>query len=175
MRQLTLYPGKLLMSVLTALLLISSGCEKLDEDEADPGSGGSPSLNLSCSTGSLPTNFQCIKGPTGLFATTTYKIPEVIGSWDSDDFDFCVTYSSNGTGVIRYKQSGFSSGSTQNIKWGAMVNSKGELLISSVGTVMIVHQSTSSTPVDPQIVSLSFLRSTKQWYGFDLKKVSSCN
>jgi hypothetical protein len=175
MLQPTLSPRKLLTSLLIALATISSGCEKLDEDEADPGSGGSPSLNLTCSSGSLPTNFQCIKGPTGLSTTTTYKIPEVIGSWNSDDYDFCVTYSSNGTGVIKYKPSSFSPGSTQNIKWGAMVNSKGELLISSVGTVMIVHQSTSSTPVDPQIVGLSFLRSTKQWYGFDLKKVSSCN
>jgi hypothetical protein len=167
-------PRKLLTSALVVLLLVIIGCEKEDEEPGSGGSGGSSSLNLSCS-GTMPTNYQCIKGPTGLSTTTTYKIPEVYGSWNSNSYDFCVTYSSNGTGVIKYKASGFNPGSTQNIKWGAMVNSKGEILTSSQGTISIVHQSTSSTPVDPQIVMLTFYRSSGQWYGFDLKKVSSCN
>jgi hypothetical protein len=173
MLQSSSFARHLLTSALFVLLLVVIGCEKEDEDPGS-GSGGSSSLNLSCS-GTMPTSYQCIKGPTGLSTTTTYKIPELYGSWNSNDYDFCVTYASNGTGVIRYKPSGLSPGSTQNIKWGAMVNSKGELLVSSVGTISVVHQSTSSTPVDPQIVMLTFYRSTSQWYGFDLKKVSSCN
>ena len=137
----------------------------------DPGNGGTE--NLVCGT-SMAAGFQCIKSSTGASTTTTYNIKELIGSWDSKDFDFCVSYASNGTGVITYKASGFSPGSVQNIKWGAMVNSKGELLKSNAGTIYVVHQSTGSTPVDSQIALLSFKQSTKQWFGFDLVSVASC-
>lgn len=172
MRQMKFNQINLLALILMTCSVTFFGCDKLEDDPDDAGS--SSSLSLSCGS-TLPANFQCIKGPTGLSTTTTYKIPEVWGAWNSNSYDFCVTYSSNGTGIIRYKPSGLSSGSTQNIKWGAMVNSKGELLVSSAGSIMIVHQSTSSTPVDPQIASLTFFRSSATWYGFDLKKVSSCN
>ena len=154
-------------SLMTVVCFSFSSCEKAGEEDA-----GSGSMNLSCGS-SMPGGYQCIRAG-GASTTTTYNIPELVGYWDSNDFDFCVKYSSNGTGVITYKPSAFVSGSTQNIKWGAMVNSKGELLKSNVGTIYIVHESTSGTPVDPQIASLSFKQSTKQWYGFDLVPVASC-
>ncbi|MCE6991460.1 hypothetical protein [Dyadobacter sp. CY323] len=143
------------------------------EEEGNQGTPGTGNVNLACGN-VLPNGFQCIASQSGASTTTTYKIPELVGAWDSKDFDFCVSYSSDGTGVITYKASGFSPGSVQNIKWGAMVNSKGELIKSNAGTIYIVHQSTGSTPVDSQIAVLSFKQSTKQWYGFDLVPVSSC-
>ena len=129
-------------------------------------------LNLSCGA-SMPSGFQCISA-AGNSTTTTYDVPELFGSWDSDDFDFCVKYNSDGTGTITYKPSAFVQGNVQRIKWGAMVNSKGELLVSGQGTNYIAHESLDGTPVDAQITLLSFKRSTKQWYGFDLVSVSSC-
>lgn len=145
-------------------LFIFSTCDTGEEEEA--------SLNLSCGS-SMPSGFHCITA-AGKSTTTTYDIPELFGSWDSDDFDFCVKYNSDGTGTITYKPSAFVTGSVQRIKWGAMVNSKGELLVSGSGTNYIAHESLDGTPVDAQITLLSFKRSTKQWYGFDLVSVSSC-
>jgi hypothetical protein len=163
---------------LFAFVLCIVGClnfTSCEKSEANDGSGvlGNASTNLSCSS-SMPDGFQCIRSTGGATTTTTYKVPEIIGTWDSKGFDFCVNYLSNGTGVIKYKPSAFNAGSTQNVKWGAMVNSKGELLKSNVGTIYIVHESTSGTQIDPQIAALSFKQSTSQWYGFDLVSVSSC-
>jgi hypothetical protein len=149
---------------LLAVFLISCGGEEPDEEEG---------LNLSCGS-PMPAGFQCIYA-NGLGAPSTYNIPEIIGTWDSQNFDFCVTYNSDGTGVIVYKASGLSPGSTQDIKWGALVNSEGVPTKSGVGTIYIVHESQNSEPVDPQITSLSFLQSTRQWYGFDLESVAECS
>lgn len=147
------------------ILFILSGCEKQDaansrEDKV-----------LTCGS-SLAVPFQCISA-AGKSTITTTKIPELYGYWDSDDFDFCVNYKSDGTGTITFKPSAFIKGSTQKIKWGAMVNSKGELVLSNSGTIYIAHESLEGS-LDPQIALMSFKQSTKQWYGFDLKSVSSC-
>lgn len=122
---------------------------------------------------SMPSGYQCISN-AGAATPVTFDIPEVLGTWDSDDFDFCVKYNSDGTGLITYKASGLSQGSTQEMKWGAMVNKSGDLVTSGAGTLYIVHESLEGT-IDPQIASLSFKQSSKEWYGFDLVKVSSCS
>lgn len=141
------------------------GCKK---DEA---TNSKQDRELTCGS-SLETPFQCISA-AGKSTVTTYKIPELYGCWDSDDFDFCVKYNSDGTGLITFKPSGLSKGSTQKIKWGAMVNSKGDLLISNAGTIYIAHESLEGS-LDPQIALMSFKQSTKQWYGFDLVPIGSC-
>lgn len=120
----------------------------------------------------LEKPFQCISA-AGKSTLTTYDIPELIGCWDSDNFDFCVKYNSDGTGLITFKPSAFVNGSTQKIKWGAMVNSKGELILSNAGTIYIAHESLEGS-LDPQIALLSFKRSSKQWFGFDLVSVGAC-
>jgi len=125
---------------------------------------------LSCD--SMPSGFQCLSA-AGQTTTTTYKVPEIIGYWNSDDFDFCVQYKSDGTGKITYKASGFSPGSTIPIKWGAMVTSTGDFY-SSNGELRILHESTNGTPVDIQIALLTFLPNQEQFYGYDLVPVSSC-
>lgn len=140
-------------------------CEKEDASNSDQ------DKELTCGS-SLSSPFQCISA-AGKSTLTTYKIPELYGCWDSKDFDFCVKYNSDGTGLITFKPSAFVSGSTQKIKWGAMVNSKGELLLSNAGTIYIAHESLQGS-LDPQIALLSFKQSTKQWYGFDLVSVGSC-
>lgn len=147
------------------VIFFSASCTK---DEA---TNSKQDRVLTCGS-TLEKPFQCISA-AGKSTITTYDIPELIGCWDSDDFDFCVKYNSDGTGVITYKPSAFVKGSTQNIKWGAMVNSKGELLLSNVGTVYIAHESLQGS-LDPQIALLSFKRSTKQWSGFDLVSIGEC-
>ncbi|WP_214227640.1 hypothetical protein [Pedobacter sp. B4-66] len=147
------------------VLLLIGGCEKNDAANSEE------DKVLTCGE-SLSMPFQCIS-TSGKSTVATTKIPELIGCWDSDDFDFCVKYNSDGTGLITYKPSGLSPGSTQRIKWGAMVKSNGDLLLSNVGTIYIAHESLEGS-IDPQIALLSFKQSTKQWYGFDLKSVGKC-
>ncbi len=154
---------KLLTSICILFVLFS--CEKKDADNSRE------DKVLTCGS-SLEVPFQCISA-AGKSTLTTTKVPELYGYWDSDDFDFCVNYKSDGTGTITFRPSGLAQGSTQKIKWGAMVNSKGELLQSNVGTIYIAHESLDGS-LDPQIALMSFKQSTKQWYGFDLKSVSSC-
>jgi hypothetical protein len=151
--------------VFVFFLLLIGGCEK------DDAANSEEDKVLTCGE-SLSMPFQCIS-TSGKSTVTTTKIPELIGCWDSDDFDFCVKYNSDGTGLITYKASGLSPGSTQRIKWGAMVKSNGDLLLSNVGTIYIAHESLEGS-IDPQIALLSFKQSTKQWYGFDLKPVGKC-
>lgn len=153
-----------LLTILSVVLMLF-GCEK--EDAAN----SKEDKDLTCGS-SLNAPFQCISA-AGKSTLTTTKIPELYGYWDSEDFDFCVNYKSDGTGTITFKPSAFVKGSTQKIKWGAMVNSKGELLLSNQGTIYIAHESLEGS-LDPQIALMSFKKSTKQWYGFDLKSVSSC-
>jgi hypothetical protein len=152
--------------ILAITLLI--GFASCDEKDA---SNSYQDKELTCGS-SLSSPFQCISA-SGKSTLTTYQIPELYGCWDSKDFDFCVKYNADGTGLITFKPSAFVSGSTQKIKWGAMVNSKGELLVSNMGTIYIAHESLQGS-LDPQIALLSFKKSTKQWYGFDLVSVGSC-
>lgn len=156
------YFSSLLLIFLLALL---SGCEKSDATNSKE------DRELTCGS-SLPSPYQCISA-AGQSTITTTKIPELIGCWDSDGFDFCVKYNSDGTGLITYKPSAFVQGSTQRIKWGAMVKTNGDLLLSNAGTIYIVHESLEGS-IDPQIAMLSFKQSTKQWHGYDLKSVSNC-
>jgi len=147
------------------VVFVLFGCEKQDAANSQE------DKVLTCGS-SLVAPFQCISA-AGKSTLTTTKIPELHGYWNSDSYDFCVNYKSDGTGTITYKPSAFTKGSTQKIKWGAMVNSKGELLLSNSGTLYIAHESLEGS-LDPQIALLSFKQSTKQWFGFDLKSVSSC-
>lgn len=145
--------------------LVIFGCEKNDAANSEE------EQVLTCGS-TLPTGFQCISA-SGKSTLTTTNIPELYGCWDSKSFDFCVEYKSNGTGIITYKPSSFVAGSTQNIKWGAMVKANGDLLLSNVGTIYIAHESLQGS-IDPQIALLSFKQSTKQWYGFDLVTIGKC-
>ncbi|WP_276346855.1 carboxypeptidase-like regulatory domain-containing protein [Daejeonella sp. JGW-45] len=154
---------KILITLCIAFVLVA--CEKQDA------ANSREDKILTCGS-SLTAPFQCISA-AGKSTLTTTKIPELYGYWDSDDFDFCVNYKSDGTGTITFKPSGLSKGSTQKIKWGAMVNSKGELVLSNAGTIYIAHESLEGS-LDPQIALMSFKQSTKQWWGFDLRSVSSC-
>lgn len=148
-----------------SVIFFSASCTK---DEA---TNSKQDRVLTCGS-ALEEPFQCISA-AGKSTITTFDIPELIGCWDSDDFDFCVKYYPGGTGLITFKPSAFVKGSTQEIKWGAMVNSKGELLLSNAGTVYIAHESLQGS-LDPQIALLSFKRSTKQWFGFDLVSIGEC-
>lgn len=159
------YPHMKKFLLLIPILFLFIGCEK------DMATNSKEDRVLTCGS-TLEPPFQCISG-AGKSTITTYDIPELIGCWDSDDFDFCIQYIKGGTGVITYKPSAFVKGSTQKIKWGAMVNSKGELILSNAGTVYIAHESLQGS-LDPQIAMLSFKRSTKQWAGFDLVAIGEC-
>ncbi len=139
-------------------------CEK--DDAAD----SQQNKEYRCGT-TLPSGYQCISA-AGASVPTTYEVSELYGYWESP-FDFCIQYKSDGTGIITYKASAFTAGSTQKIKWGAMVRKNGEFELSGAGTIYIVHESLEGS-LDPQIAMLSFKQSTRQWAGFDLTKVSSC-
>ena len=154
-----------LVAIVLTLLVIFSACEKQDATNSDE------DQTLTCGS-SLPSRFQCISA-AGKSTITSYNIPEVLGCWDNDANDFCIEYKSDGTGVITTKPSAFVTGSTSTFKWGAMVDSKGKLLLSNVGTVYIAHESTQGS-FDPQIQILSFKQSTKQFYGYNMAAVSKC-
>lgn len=151
--------------VLLSVLPFLAGCEK---DEA---TNSVQNKEYRCGT-SLPAGFHCISN-AGASVLTTYKVPEIIGCWDENVSDFCIEYRSDGTGTITFKPSGFSQGSVQRIKWGAMVKPNGDFQLSGQGTIYICHESLDGS-LDPQIAMLSFKQSSRQWYGYDLKKVSSC-
>lgn len=155
---------KIIFSCLIAFLFVLSSCEK---DEAVD---SQQNKEYRCGT-SLPSGYQCISA-AGESVPTTYEIPELYGSWESSA-DFCIEYKSDGTGIITFKPTTFTSGKTQRIKWGAMVRSNGEFELSGAGSIYICHESLEGS-LDPQIIMLSFKRSTKQWLGWDLEKVSSC-
>lgn len=156
---------KQILTVIIAMGLLHSGCEKEDATITNE------EKEIICGS-TMPDGYQCISN-AGAATPVTYDIPEVLGTWNSEGYDFCINYRSDGTGLITFKGSAFTSGSTQEIKWGAMVNSKGELQKSGAGTIYIVHESLDGS-LDPQIASLSFYQSSRTWYGFDLEEVSSC-
>ncbi|TDQ80150.1 hypothetical protein [Sphingobacterium yanglingense] len=156
---------KITIILIMLFSFINHSCVK---DEA---TDSSTNKEFRCGT-TLPIGYQCISFG-GESAPTTYDIPELIGYWDENISDFCIQYKSDGTGVITFKASAFTKATTQRIKWGALITSKGAVETSNTGIIRIVHQSLEGS-LDPQIALLAFKRSTKEWYGYDLKRVAAC-
>ncbi|TDO24073.1 hypothetical protein [Pedobacter duraquae] len=151
--------------IVLAVLFVFSACEKDDTSNSEE------DQTLTCGS-SLPSRYQCISA-AGKSTITSYNIPELIGCWDNDGNDFCIEYKSDGTGIITSKPSTFVTASTATFKWGAMVDSKGKLLLSNVGTIYIAHQATQGS-FDPQLALLSFKQSTKQFYGYNMSAIAKC-
>lgn len=156
---------KIVIPLIMMISFINHSCVK---DEA---TDSSTNKEYRCGT-TLPAGYQCISF-AGESAPTTFEIPELIGYWDENTSDFCIQYKSDGTGVITFKASAFIKATTQRIKWGALITSKGAVETSSAGTIRIVHQALEGS-LDPQIALLTFIRPSKTWYGYDLKRVAAC-
>lgn len=141
-------------------------------------------INTSCSKKSgftcdspLPASFHCLENSAGEKAVTSFKIPNLVdaGVWNSKDFGFCIKYNSDGTGIISFKPSFFTQGSSQRIKWGALVDSNGEFILSNFGGVYIIHENVDkSVNIDPQIALLNFNINKSEFFGFDLLPVKEC-
>jgi len=116
--------------------------------------GGNGNLNLVCGSGSLPTGYHCLTNSGGASAPHSYQEALHLGNWHSSNYDVCISYNSNGTGIARFKAPTLGGGSTSvvNIKWGILVNSDGSRVKATDNHYYITHQGIG----DPQIEMLTY-------------------
>jgi hypothetical protein len=115
---------------------------------------GSGSLKLVCGGSNLPSGFHCLTNSGGATAPHSYQEKLHLGNWHSSDYDICISYNSDGTGVVRYGPSGFGGGGTTvvNIKWGILVNSDGSRVNATANHYYITHEGIE----DPQVEMLTY-------------------
>jgi hypothetical protein len=146
-----------------SIILISCAKKSMDDFEilkdkiANDGSSSGKNVKYVCDgITTLPTGFQCLTNSGGAKAPFRYTETKVLGSWSSADYDVCITYKSDGTGVARFKGGiGFPT-TSKNIKWGIMVASDGKEVMAAAGRWYIMHEGIG----DPQIELMSYNYST---------------
>ncbi|WP_084154838.1 PPC domain-containing protein [Polycyclovorans algicola] len=97
-----------------------------DGGSNDGSGGGNGGLNLQCPSSNLPAGFQCVE-INGTERLLKFDIPALHDTRVDTGFQFCLTFNSDGTSVLRNSFGvEFPGRAGPGGKWGAVVNSAGE-------------------------------------------------
>jgi len=125
-----------------------------------------------CSRGGVPDDAQCFEFQ-GEQEAFRFKDVNVVGSWSSQEYETCITYSGDGTATFRYW--GLVGGvprDESSVRWGIWVDLNGDPVLTTNGDPFIVHHRETGPVLDRRLVGISHTES--EGLGGDFQRVETC-
>lgn len=150
---------------LGALVMAVIGLTSCDSSDEETGP-------YDCAHGSVPDDAHCFEFQ-GQQRAFRYSLADIAGFWSSTEFETCIAYSADGTGVFHYWGIvGSVPRDDSSVKWGVWVDADGDPVVGGDGRPVVVNHLDTGPALDRRLVGLGYDQTSG--FGGDFIQVSTC-